>query len=227
MKGIESKLVSTMKNELGLDVTHSDFDGMNFEEKLGKLTGLVKENIDSLGKKKPEADKELVEKLQRYETENQKFKSELEKKIEEFNSYKNEVSEKERTSKIRSFETELFNSVKYPAGTKDAMKKGLNAMFKEQYALIPDENGNFELHSKKDNTRVYNPDKPTEPLSPQEAVKRLAKENDLWTDSPHDGKESSKKTGGKYVSQFNKDNGDDDGARKRKPNPAFLRQTSR
>lgn len=185
-------IVKALKDH-GLDASHSEFDQIaTIDELLPVAIGKFKEQIS---KGSGATDKEIEEKYKKtiedLKKENVKFKTEYSTLEGEHTSFKNQVQQREKDSKINSFREKLFGSVKFRSDIKPLEKDGFKTKFNESYRFDVTEEGKVELRDKEGN-KMWNPDRKTEELTPEKAVELFAKANDVLDASPHDGKQVKK-----------------------------------
>jgi hypothetical protein len=83
--------------------------------------------------------------------------------------------------KIADINKRALDSIPYSKEVTDIAKTGFRAILSEKYALDLDENGNPYIKDKQTNSRIPNPTKMGEFMTPEDVYKMEAEKNNLLT----------------------------------------------
>lgn len=203
MKEVELELVKMAKAS-GLEITHSEVENKKLDEVIGIVGGKFTTKIkDSKGTGKPDKDVEKLEtELSDWKAKYDQMKTSVETVQNEFNTFKANVTEKEKESLINGIKSKAIESVKFGSDVNEISKKGFRAIFNEKYNFVTNDQNEVEIRNKKDNSRVQNPDDLSKYLTASEAAERLAKEEGLLSKTGDGGKEvKTTKPGGTGAEQ--------------------------
>lgn len=202
--------------ELGLELTHSSFEGKAVEDVLEHVFGEAKTKLTELKAGKVKPNEEYEKKISALKSERDTFQASLTDIQKEFETFKSQVEREKAEAEKNSILESAFGKVKWPAGTKDVSKMGLRTLFEKEYDLET-ENGTAYVLSRVSGGRVQSPTNAAAMMTAEDAVIALAKREGLWTDSPHEGeKKKAPGTSGQPPAEPNPR------ARERKAHPAFF-----
>ena len=179
--------------DLGVEVTHGEFDGQKIEDVQESVFTKIKAVIDA--KPKDTVDVKAWEsKLDKVRAESDTFKNSLTDFQKKYSDLETSiVTEKTEAVKNAALQTGL-STIKWPNGTTDITKEGFKAIFHNTYGLLPEKDAVYVTAKTGENigNRVQHPKKLDELMKVSEAMEFLAREKGLWTDSPHEGKPASR-----------------------------------
>lgn len=211
-------IVKVMK-ENGLDAAHSEFEKIpTIDELLPIVVKKFKTQIEEKAAKDKTGDETLKQQLEDVKNESKRFKGLYEDLDKEHKTLKENSSKELAQSKIKQFKDGLYSKVNWRKNIPELEKNGFKTKFDETYDVKVTDEGNFELKDKEGKT-VYHPNKPTQPLTPEEAMKLFAKENKVDDAAPYEGQKPNRKD----TSERKETKPDDEGKPARKANPRFFK----
>lgn len=177
--------------ENGLDVTHGEFKDKSIEEVVPELFQRFKSKIE-VGAASPDADKYLRE-IDKIKGERDTYQSSLSDWQKKYTDLEANFADKEFRAKINAAKLAAFDSVKYPAGTKETEKIGFKAIFDNEFDLEIENENVFVAYKngEKRGSRVQSPKNAAKMMTLQEAIEIKAKELLLWSDNPHEGRSAA------------------------------------
>ena len=182
---IQTKLISSGK-ELGLEVSHTDFEGKQLEDMIPTLFSGISEKLKAT--KQP--DDKLSKEIERVTTEYNQLKEAYTGKESEFNELKTGF-ETEKTNWIKGREEgEAWKTVAYLPTVKPFERIGFETTIKNTYDSAVSESGEVYpvyREGEKKGSRVKNPSKLTEDLKWSDLLKLEAQKAELLADA-HSGK---------------------------------------
>lgn len=191
---LETNYIKQLKG-LGVEVSHSDFEGKGVE---GVIDGGL-ERIKALIADKSKGAKpndELEAKLAAIAKERDAFQQSTAEWQDKYNGLETSIQQEKENAIKNSAIQGAFAKVKYPANTNEVTKNGLRAMFLENYGMEQDNGTVYVTYKSGENkgSRVQHPKNAAKLMTVEDAVETFAKEQGLWSDSPHEGKATVKPT---------------------------------
>lgn len=182
----QTAIISNAK-DLGVEVTHKDFEGRKLTEVIPEIFGKVKSALDEYKGKKP--DEQLIAKLAQRETEYKTLADQFNGVKSEYDGYKQQVQFEKVSATKNLVKQQSFGAISFKTNASELEKTGFKALIENDYDLEVDENGNsFAIHKNGDKkgSRVQNPASATSFLKFDELVKMKAAELKLIAD-PREG----------------------------------------
>jgi len=184
MKRAEIAFQTAVKKS-GVEIPHSEFD--QFQRAEDKFDFGLKKLSETIKASKGEANEAIEQQIKDLTSERDRYKNEYGTIRDEYENFKTEIGQKEKTRAVNDFQKELFNKVKWRQSASDLEKTGFKEVFKKNYSFVPSEEGKIEIRTK-NGERIANPDRADQYLSPTDIIERAAKESGVWDMEPHKGK---------------------------------------
>ena len=187
----ETDMIKRAK-EMGVEITHGEFEGKKFEEVNDAIFSRIKSVVDA---KPPGKDaKEWEDKIAKIRGEADTFA----KSVGEWEGKYNDLNQSIEQTKLDAVKNAAFNSglqaVKWVNGVLDVSKKGLEYAVRSEYDFDPDGDIVYALPKSGEfkGKRVQSPKSPAKTMTVSDAIELVARRENLWSDSPHEGKPGAK-----------------------------------